>query len=372
MAETTRYRLPMPSNELNQYKRAPPKELLGTYENSVLKKPGAAAQNVVIAEQVWDPANMQMSTAGIVNGLMDATGFINDKTTMQTVNAQGVDEDTLDVWNKSRQAVNECLMARQELAAKPFHSEAPDHYVTTYKTEHLNFGPAVVRDAGDLVRRANPTFDGVKPPKLGRASTNASDIYHAAPLKRTNYALEARMRDDAIADEAGLLATLRATQTAGYFISKKGHDVWVGEKMNKTLVKPALNDNVAPLTTTAHQTYGNFDRSFYKDTEQLPSLEMSAEEEEYVRSRMYPTRHVGMYSTSHAVDFQGQSHLAEVDTKFRKSHHFDKKAGSRQMPRHEPSKRLNNMKVTERPCDVVPGMYTTRSMINNAHFSKTY
>ena len=51
-------------------------------------------------------------------------------------------------------------------------------------------------------------------------------VYSAAPLKRTNYALEARIRDDAIADEAGLMANLRATQTAGFFISKKGHDVW--------------------------------------------------------------------------------------------------------------------------------------------------
>ena len=66
----------MPSNEINQYKRDPPKELLGTYENAVLKKPGPAAQNVVIAEQVWDPANMQVSTAGML--LLGAPGILLD------------------------------------------------------------------------------------------------------------------------------------------------------------------------------------------------------------------------------------------------------------------------------------------------------
>ena len=60
--------------------------------------------------------------------------------------------------------------------------------------------------------------------------------------------------------------------------------------------------------------------------------------------------------------------MAEIDTSHRKTHHLDKKAGTRQMPRHEPTRSANNHQNTQRAADICPSQYTTTKMFDNQHF----
>lgn len=371
MAQSCTYRQPMPSNNLEAYSKAPPKELLGHYPTQQFKKAGECTKNTIIVDSVWDPANMQMSSVGVVEGgLNDSVGFVNTTTATKDAQKQGLDEDTLDVWNRDRQNIMECVRKRQALENTPFSSEAPDQWGTTYQREHVNLLPAVVRDTTDHITRDSQVrkVNG-KVPKPGASDVYAADQVH----QRTNYAMQARERDEASNDLKALKASLAQEKTVGVFRSRGGREVKSeGVPLNCTLHRDAINPHVRPLETTSHAVHGKIDRSMYDNPDQLPGLVMTADEEEYVRSKMSAVRNTGMYCTTNSDNFVDKTpYYGDVDTRYRKAHHFDKKHNVGQMPRHEPARNPHNLQNTKRTCDIVPGQYTTVSMTNNAHFNRT-
>ena len=106
-------------------------------------------------------------------------------------------------------------------------------------------------------------------------------------------------------DIASLKANLKDAQSRNVFLSKNGTNVQEeGRQLNQTLQRSPGTGYVKALDTTSSTTYGHHDRSFYRDPEQLPVLEMTDEEAAYVRSQMERPRHDGIYHTTNSDTYQ--------------------------------------------------------------------
>jgi hypothetical protein len=356
----------MPSTETDRWKKNPPKELLNTYPSGQFKKAGHSTLNTMISDSVWDPMNMQTSGAGrVAGGLNDSVGFMHTQSTAKAAQQQALDEDTLDAWNKGRQAIMQCARNRRALQSMPFETEEPDHWASTYQRSHLNFLPATTQDAADHAFKAELPTRVYKRPMNDDLAAMMS-MHGPQP---TNHGLSFRERDAAMKDIASLKANLKDAQSRNVFLSKNGTNVQEeGRQLNQTLQRSPGTGYVKALDTTSSTTYGHHDRSFYRDPEQLPVLEMTDEEAAYVRSQMERPRHDGIYHTTNSDTYQDRLAMAEIDTSHRKTHHLDKKAGTRQMPRHEPTRSANNHQNTQRAADICPSQYTTTKMFDNQHF----
>lgn len=354
----------MPSTATDYFKKAPPEELRGVYapSQSLFKKAGRCVDNTVVDEKLWAPQKMQKSLAGRVpGGLNDSTGFIVTTTTAQATQRQQLEEDTLDAWNKSRQPILQCAQRRQQLATQPFATEEPEHFLTTYQAHHLNFLPAITGDAKDFVfKDAQPR--GCIRKAAGDESPIAEDV---DPEQVRAYGLAFGERDEAASDTAALHAALKEMQSHGVMLSRNGTTARSEDTpLNATLNRPALTRHVQPLLTTSQETSSKLHPMFYVDPNQLPPVDLTAEEEEYVRSKMGSSGRAPALTT-YATSFQPVT--ADVATLHRKAHYLDKVQGTLQHPRLQPTLRPNNFQNTQRMADVVPSQYTTTSMSNNSN-----
>eukprot|EP00667_Euglena_gracilis_P011714 EG_transcript_11976 len=354
----------MPGTSTDHWKKNPPKELLGNYgPTQQFKKAALSTTNTVIDEGLWAPLKMQKSTTGqVAGGLGDSKGFIVTTSSQKAAQAQRLDEDTLDAWNRSRQEVLQSTQRIKDLASRPYETEEPDHFVSTYQRSHRNFLPAVIPDHGELVfKDALPR--GLYPQAISRERPTADEVDLDAV--RT-HGLAMRDRDDAMNDRAALEQQLALLKTQGVFLSRNGNTARAdSQPLNLTLTKSTLTPHVQPLVTTTQAASELLEPEFYVDPDQVPRVDLTPEEGEFVQTRLQPRQYTDHFVTTHAEKFQDVSAEAEVDATYRKSHHFDKTQNTPMQPRLEPSRKANNLQNTQKTSDIVPGQYLTTNMVKN-------
>jgi hypothetical protein len=362
--EKYRTTIPMMPNSLIHWTRDPPKHLLNTYDAGVetqLKKPALSSSTTLINSSIGDDINMQESQTGRVpNGLADARGFIVKESATTASQNQYFNDDTLDAWNKSRGLVADQIEKRRQLHEQPLLSEAPEHWLTTSQSTHVNLLPAIHQDTKDY------NFKDPYPRTHKQSELDCDDNVPAT----NSHTLQFRSRDAAIRDRESLRKALNQEQQRGIVVSRNGNTVM--DPQRNVPVKMSTAMNVRPLSTTSAATYGVFDKSFYADTNQLSKLEMTADEDMYVSQKLNAPRNIQDYTTTFSQSYCDKSADAEVDPTFRKSHNFDKLQDTIQMPRQhlEPHIKRNNLQCTQSAADIVPEHYKTSTMVMNSHFSK--
>eukprot|EP01006_Ploeotia_vitrea_P067060 TRINITY_DN96342_c0_g1_i1.p1 TRINITY_DN96342_c0_g1~~TRINITY_DN96342_c0_g1_i1.p1 ORF type:complete len:371 (+),score=46.29 TRINITY_DN96342_c0_g1_i1:37-1149(+) len=346
------------------YPKDPPKEQLGNFSDKAqLKKPPPCSVNNTILDSHMQDGHFQESTAGRIPSLHTSTGFINTETAAKAAERQAIDDDTLEQWNQSRQAVMELARRRKQLMTTPFVTEEPTQWETTNQREFKNLLPCIERDTMDF------TFQD--PQKRGKGTLKKEqETLTTTPRTSTGHAMQFRQRE-ADMDFAALNDMNKTVQRSGVMVSRNGTTVRLDQDIAADRPKPGVVGG--KMTTSSGATYGNFDREFYKDPALFPSLQVTKDEDEFIAAKMNAaaTRNHGMYSTTNSDNFQDKTSMVDTSgPNFAKAHFFDKKAGTLQMPKrgHDPVLRPGNMQRTERTVDVVPDHFTTTSMKMNAHF----
>jgi hypothetical protein len=349
------YRFTVPNSPVS-WPKHPERRLLSKYNSLTeqLKKAAPCADTTLISPSVNESSHLQTSTTGLVpNGLPDSRGFITKKSAYKTSITKALDEDTLDVWNQSRQDVMEHIGKRENEVRNPLTTESPDQWLTTYQRNHINLLPAVAQDTRthsfkDPYARVHHPIE-TDDQREKRASEHAEEYRYCTIASK---------------DLDTLRQKLKHEQQYGVVASLKGNSVKDLDRPVKPKEKVA---DVAPLTTTSATTYGFFDRSFYTDINQLPKLEVNQAEEAHVQQHMMPDRYIDPYCTTYSDSYEGP--LGDAECQFRKSHHFDKIQNTLQMPQQYKELKLteNNLQENTSVADIVPDHFKTMYMTMNQY-----
>jgi hypothetical protein len=258
----------------------------------------------------------------------------------------------MDAWNKSRPGILRHADRRSQFQSRPLSTPSPEEWLTTSQCEHVHRLPAMTQDTREH------SFKAPYPRTHRKTQIDADDPH----LSKT-HTLQFRCRDAAIKDRDSQLKALKEEQSQGVFVSLNGTTARDSSRaICGKHFTPA--DVCSPLPTTSGSTYGVFHTSFYADPNQLPRLEMTAEEREYVTQKGNPPRFTDEYLTTAALSYYDKSSVNEIDDTYRKSHNFDKIQNTLQMPRQhrEPHIKRNNLQNTQVSADILPEHYKTSTM----------